>query len=123
MSETNYGRQFEVRTEINPTNLAYTGMGLQAHTDNPYRDPVPTIQVLYCLGVRPRAVTVRLSTALPRRGVYAKKTAVVRRAADTARFEYAGRSGTRLVARKAMIELAPDGELIGVSSTTGRPQR
>ena len=47
--ETNYGRQFEVRTEINPTNLAYTGLGLQAHTDNPYRDPVPTVQVLYCL--------------------------------------------------------------------------
>jgi alpha-ketoglutarate-dependent taurine dioxygenase len=47
--ETNYGRHFEVRTEVNPTNLAFTGLGLQAHTDNPYRDPVPTIQVLYCL--------------------------------------------------------------------------
>ena len=47
--ETNYGRHFEVRTEVNPTNLAYTGLGLQAHTDNPYRDPVPTLQVLYCL--------------------------------------------------------------------------
>lgn len=47
--ETNYGRHFELRTEVNPTNLAYTGLGLQAHTDNPYRDPVPTIQVLYCL--------------------------------------------------------------------------
>ena len=49
MRETNYGRNFEVRTEVNPSNLAYTGLGLQAHTDNPYRDPVPTIQVLYCL--------------------------------------------------------------------------
>ena len=47
--ETNYGKYFEVRTEVNPSNLAYTGLGLQAHTDNPYRDPVPTIQVLYCL--------------------------------------------------------------------------
>ncbi|MEC8275544.1 MAG: TauD/TfdA family dioxygenase, partial [Pseudomonadota bacterium] len=47
--ETNYGRLFEVRTEINPTNLAFTGLGLQAHTDNPYRDPQPTLQVLYCL--------------------------------------------------------------------------
>ena len=47
--ETNYGKWFEVRTEVNPTNLAYTGLGLQAHTDNPYRDPVPTLQVLYCL--------------------------------------------------------------------------
>ena len=47
--ETNYGKWFEVRTEVNPTNLAYTGLGLQAHTDNPYRDPVPTLQLLYCL--------------------------------------------------------------------------
>ena len=47
--ETNYGRHFEVRTEVNPTNLAFTGLGLQAHTDNPYRDPVPTVQILYCL--------------------------------------------------------------------------
>jgi len=47
--ETNYGRHFEVRTEVNPSNLAFTGLGLQAHTDNPYRDPVPTLQILYCL--------------------------------------------------------------------------
>ena len=25
------------------------GSGLQAHTDNPYRDPVPTLQIFYCL--------------------------------------------------------------------------
>jgi gamma-butyrobetaine dioxygenase len=47
--ETNYGRWFEVRTEVDPSSLAYTGLGLQAHTDNPYRDPVPTLQILYCL--------------------------------------------------------------------------
>ena len=47
--ETNYGRWFEVRAEVNPNNLAYTNLGLQAHTDNPYRDPVPTMQILACL--------------------------------------------------------------------------
>jgi len=47
--ETNYGKWFEVRSEINAINLAYTNLGLQAHTDNPYRDPVPTILILYCL--------------------------------------------------------------------------
>jgi len=47
--ETNYGKWFEVRSEVNAINLAYTNLGLQAHTDNPYRDPVPTIQILYCL--------------------------------------------------------------------------
>jgi gamma-butyrobetaine dioxygenase len=47
--ETNYGRLFDVTTVVNPTNLAYTGLGLGAHTDNPYRDPTPTLQLLHCL--------------------------------------------------------------------------
>ena len=47
--ETNYGRLFDVKTVVNPTNLAYTGLGLGAHTDNPYRDPTPTLQLLHCL--------------------------------------------------------------------------
>lgn len=47
--ETNYGKLFEVRTEVNPNNLAYTNMGLGSHTDNPYRDPVPTVQLLHCI--------------------------------------------------------------------------
>jgi gamma-butyrobetaine dioxygenase len=47
--ETNYGRLFDVRSVVNPSNLAYTGLGLGAHTDNPYRDPTPTLQLLHCL--------------------------------------------------------------------------
>ena len=47
--ETNYGQLFEVRTEVNPNNLAFTNMGLGSHTDNPYREPVPTVQLLHCL--------------------------------------------------------------------------
>ncbi len=47
--ETNYGRFFDVRSEIDPSNLAYTNRGLEVHTDNPYRDPVPTLQLLACL--------------------------------------------------------------------------
>ncbi len=47
--ETNYGRVFDVRSEVRPSNLAYTGLGLQVHTDNPYRDPVPGLQLLHCL--------------------------------------------------------------------------
>lgn len=46
---TNYGEVFEVRSEIKPDNLANTGLGLEVHTDNPYRDPVPTIQLLACM--------------------------------------------------------------------------
>jgi gamma-butyrobetaine dioxygenase len=47
--ETNYGRVFDVRSVVNPSNLAYTGLGLGAHSDNPYRDPTPTLQLLHCL--------------------------------------------------------------------------
>ena len=47
--QTNYGRHFEVRTEVSPSNLAYSNLGLGSHTDNPYRNPVPTVQLLHCL--------------------------------------------------------------------------
>ncbi len=114
--ETNYGRLFEVRTEVNPTNLAFTGLGLQAHTDNPYRDPVPTVQILYCLEnsaeggenmvVDGFACARRLQQENPRAFDLLSKYC--------ARFEYAGEDGVYLRSRRPMIELAPDGELIGV---------
>ena len=47
--ETNYGPLFDVRSVVNPNNLAYTGLTLGGHTDNPYRDPTPTLQLLHCL--------------------------------------------------------------------------
>jgi gamma-butyrobetaine hydroxylase len=47
--ETNYGRVFDVRAVSNPNNLAYTPLALGLHTDNPYRDPVPGLQILHCL--------------------------------------------------------------------------
>jgi len=47
--ETNYGPLFDVKSVVNPNNLAYTGLGLGAHTDNPYRAPTPTLQLLHCL--------------------------------------------------------------------------
>jgi gamma-butyrobetaine dioxygenase len=47
--ETNYGRLFDVRVTATPSNLAFTGLAIAPHTDNPYRDPVPTVQLLHCL--------------------------------------------------------------------------
>jgi gamma-butyrobetaine dioxygenase len=47
--ETNYGRLFDVRVEPSPANLAFTGLPIGPHTDNPYRDPAPTVQLLHCL--------------------------------------------------------------------------
>jgi len=114
--ETNYGRHFEVRTEVNPTNLAFTGLGLQAHTDNPYRDPVPTIQVLYCLESSAAGgenmVVDGFAAAQRLKREYPEGFNALSR--YCARFEYAGEAGVALRSRKPMIELAPDGELIGV---------
>lgn len=114
--ETNYGRLFEVRTQVNPTNLAFTGLGLQAHTDNPYRDPVPTVQILYCLEnsaeggenmvVDGFACAQRLREESPHWFDLLSRYC--------ARFEYAGSGGVCLRARRPMIELNADGELIGV---------
>lgn len=47
--ETNYGRLYDVIAKKEPENLADTALGLAPHTDNPYRYPTPTIQVLHCL--------------------------------------------------------------------------
>ncbi|MFD7447988.1 TauD/TfdA family dioxygenase [Kitasatospora sp. NPDC059827] len=46
---TNYGELFDVRVEPDPNNLAFTNRTIAPHTDNPYRDPVPTLQLLHCL--------------------------------------------------------------------------
>lgn len=111
--ETNYGRHFEVRTEVNPVNLAYTGLGLQAHTDNPYRDPVPTLQVLACLE----------NSATGGENMVVDGFAVAQRLRDEdaqgfnlltrhpARFSYTGSAGVALTSRRPVIELSPDGEL------------
>jgi len=114
--ETNYGKWFEVRSEINAINLAYTNLGLQAHTDNPYRDPVPTIQILYCLEnsasggdstlVDGFNAAIRLEDENPDYFNLLSKYC--------ARFEYNGDKGAHLQSRRPMIELSPDGELIAI---------
>lgn len=46
---TNFGPVFDVVTKPNPIDLAYTGRHLSAHADNPYRKPIPGIQLLHCV--------------------------------------------------------------------------
>lgn len=49
VKETNYGKVYNVIAVKDPENLADTNLGLPCHTDNPYRSPLPTIQLLHCL--------------------------------------------------------------------------
>ena len=46
---TNFGEFFNVQSKPDPNDLAYTSLGLSPHTDNPYRNPVPCIQLLHCI--------------------------------------------------------------------------
>jgi gamma-butyrobetaine dioxygenase len=113
--ETNYGRLFDVRSEVAPTNLAYTGLGLQVHTDNPYRDPVPGLQLLHCLAnsadggdsivVDGFAAALRLRARDPE--------AFARLARWPVEFRYTV-ADTVLVAQAPMLGLAADGELVEI---------
>ena len=114
--ETNYGKFFDVKSEINAVNLAYTNLGLQAHTDNPYRDPVPTIQILYCLE--------NSASGGDSKVVDGFKAAILLKEENQeyfnlltkycARFEYKETGKTHLKSRRPMIELSADGEIIGI---------
>lgn len=114
--ETNYGRAFEVKAQINPSNLAYTGLGLQAHTDNPYRDPTPTLQILSCI-----ENTTEGGESILVDGFNAAK--ILQQESPEhfellsrycANFRYAGDANCDLQSTRPMIECAPDGQLIAV---------
>ena len=114
--ETNYGKWFEVRTEVNPANLAFTSLGLQPHTDNPYRDPVPTMQLLYCLENSASggdSIVVDGFNAV--RKLYEESPQEFELLAKyRANFEYLGGGDVYLRAKKSIIELAPDGEVVAI---------
>lgn len=46
---TNFGEVFDVVSKPLSDDLAYRSVALDAHTDNPYREPTPGIQLLFCL--------------------------------------------------------------------------
>jgi len=45
---TFFGDYFDVRTHIEPSNLAYTAEALELHTDTPAEDMAPGVQFLHC---------------------------------------------------------------------------
>jgi gamma-butyrobetaine dioxygenase len=119
--ETNYGRMFDVRVdpeEPAPGNLAYTSREIRPHTDNPYRDPVPTVQLLHCLRA---AVTGDGAGAGGDTGlVDGFAAARDLRAGDAATFDVLTRTpvpfgyrdnGTELRASQPLIQLSPRGRV------------
>lgn len=113
--ETNFGVFFEVYSRPDSNDLAYRPVALGPHTDNPYRNPVPGIQLLHCLQ---NETSGGLSTLVDSLAVAAQ----LRRedphgfallASVPVRYEYRD-ADTWLVAVQPMIELTGQGEMMGV---------
>lgn len=115
VKETNFGRYFEVYSRPSGNDLAYRSVALGPHTDNPYRSPVPGIQLLHCLV---NETSGGLSTLADSLAVLARL-----RAEDPAgyallndtpvRFRFVD-AGTELVTHRTMIRTNDDGEPTGV---------
>jgi len=114
--ETNYGKFFDVKSAINAINLAYTNLELQPHTDNPYRDPVPTMQILYCLENSARGgdsiVVDGFYAALLLKKINPNYFNLLTK--YNVNFEFKGERNVHLRSRRPLIELSPDGEIIAI---------
>jgi len=114
--ETNYGKYFDVKSKINAVNLAYTNLGLQAHTDNPYRNPVPTIQILHCIKNSTKGGSTKIIDGFKAAILLEKKN---KKYFDLlskycSRFEFKGKKNIHLKSRFPMIEMSPDNEITAI---------
>jgi gamma-butyrobetaine dioxygenase len=124
--ETNYGRLFDVRVVADPANLAFTSRRIAPHTDNPYRDPVPTLQLLHCLRVAglggDSGLVDGFAAAAELRRADPASFAVL--TATPWRFEYADDTA-ELSASQPLISLTPGGRITAVrlNNRSMRPLR
>ena len=111
--ETNYGRLFDVKITASPQNLAFSDRGLELHTDNPYRDPPPTLQLLHALATDPLGGETLFvdgfAHAEALRQEVPEAFAILSR--TPARFGYADASGACWTASAPIIELGASGEV------------
>ena len=114
--ETNYGRVFDVISEPAPDNLANSDAGLSLHTDNPYREPVPGLQLLHCLEASAEGGETLLADGFR---AAARLRAEHRRDFDlltrvSVDYRYVAK-GVDLRARRPMIRLDAEGEIQAVA--------
>jgi len=112
---TSWGKVFDVRSVVDANSLAYTNMPLVCHTDEAYRDPVPTVQLQHVLraaasgGESTLVDGFRLATDLRREDPEAFRLL----ATTVLRFRFADAT-TKLVSDAPVIDCFPDGRLRAV---------
>lgn len=112
---TNYGDLFDVRIEPQPTNLAFTGRAIGPHTDNPYREPVPGIQLLHCLTSSAKGGENVLIDGFSAAALLRAEDPDAFEILSTTRLTFAFEdAGTVLRATGTTIEVNPDGDVRGV---------
>jgi gamma-butyrobetaine dioxygenase len=112
---TNFGALFDVRSTPQATDLAYTAMALDPHTDNPYRWPVPGVQLLHCLvNETCGGLSTLVDGFAAAEALHARDAEAFRRLSQTAvRFRYRD-AVTELVASAPPIELDASGRVQSV---------
>jgi gamma-butyrobetaine dioxygenase len=110
--QTNYGRLFDVRAEPVPSNLAYTAQGLDLHTDNPYREPVPTLQLLHAIRSDEQGGETYFVDGLAHAEAMAKENprGFARLAGEAVDFQYATPDGAAYRTRRPIIAPGALGE-------------
>jgi gamma-butyrobetaine dioxygenase len=109
--DTNFGAYFDVRSVPDANDLAYTSIFLDPHTDNPYRSPVPGVQLLHCLA---NETTGGLSTL-----VDGFAAAEALRAQDPEGFGILARTPVRFRFRDIDTELVRSAPLIEMGGASG----
>jgi gamma-butyrobetaine dioxygenase len=109
--DTNFGAYFDVRSVPDANDLAYTSIFLDPHTDNPYRSPVPGVQLLHCLA---NETTGGLSTL-----VDGFAAAEALRAQDQDAFGILARTPIRFRFRDIDAELVRSASLIELDGASG----
>ena len=113
--ETNFGPLFDVRSTAEASDLAYTSLPLDPHTDNPYRDPVPGVQLLHCLiNETSGGHSTLVDGFAAARALETRDTeAFALLSSMPVRFRYQD-EGTELVASAIPIELDANGGLVAI---------
>ena len=113
---TFFGEFFDVKTHINPTNLAYTAKALEMHTDTPAEDMAPGVQFLHC-----RANSVEggdslfLDGAAVAQDLRAERPQDFKLLSETLIPYYCEHDAYDMRSRQRVIELDDHGEVSGVT--------